>query len=30
VTEDNIDAAIRAKMWSPKYLPYRRDKGAPR
>jgi malate dehydrogenase (oxaloacetate-decarboxylating) len=30
VTEGNIDAAIRAKMWSPKYLPYRRDKGAPR
>jgi malate dehydrogenase (oxaloacetate-decarboxylating) len=26
VAEDQIDAAIRAKMWSPKYLPYRRTR----
>ena len=26
VAEDKIDAAIRAKMWSPKYLPYRRTR----
>jgi len=24
--EDEIDAAIHAKMWSPKYLPYRRTR----
>ena len=26
VPEDQIEAAIHAKMWSPKYLPYRRAK----
>ena len=29
LAEDEIDAAIHAKMWSPKYLPYRRTRGAP-
>ena len=24
MTEDAIDAAIQARMWEPKYLPYRR------
>ena len=27
---DQIEAAIHAKMWSPKYLPYRRTRGASR
>ena len=26
LAEDEIDAAIHAKMWSPKYLPYRRTR----
>ena len=26
LAEDKIDAAIHAKMWSPKYLPYRRTR----
>jgi malate dehydrogenase (oxaloacetate-decarboxylating) len=26
ISEDQIDAAIQAKMWSPKYLPYRRTR----
>jgi malate dehydrogenase (oxaloacetate-decarboxylating) len=26
VAEDQIDAAIHAKMWSPHYLPYRRTR----
>jgi malate dehydrogenase (oxaloacetate-decarboxylating) len=26
IDEDEIDAAIAAKMWTPRYLPYRRAK----
>jgi hypothetical protein len=26
VAEDEIERAIRAKMWSPQYLPYRRTR----